>query len=124
MQVIIILPIYMKKYKKESAVIALGIFLLAFPFFVFGDVSIPNPLGYDTFGEVINAIVVFIRNVALAIAPIIFIIAGLMYFFAGGNPEQAKKATDLIKWAVIGLVIILIANGVTAVITNIMGVNN
>jgi len=102
------------------------LFVLLFfcPFLVFGQTTIPNPLGYDTFGEVINAIVVFIRNVALALAPVVFILAGMKYFLSGGNPEEAKKATDLIKWAIIGLVIILIANGITAVITDIMGVDN
>jgi len=54
----------------------------------------------------------------------IFIIAGLKYYFAGGSPEKVKGATDLVKYAIIGLVIILIANGITAVIKDIMGVSN
>jgi len=116
------LLIYIKKNSMWKKLIF--IFLLFCPFLVLGQTTIPNPLGYDTFGEVINAIVVFIRNVALALAPVVFIVAGLRYFLSGGNPEEAKKATELIKWAIIGLVIILIANGITAVITDIMGVNN
>lgn len=86
-------------------------------------VEITNPLGYNSLGDLIHGVVSFITNVALVIAPIIFIIAGLMYYFAGGSPEKAKDATNLIKYAIIGLVIILIANGITAVIKDIMGVN-
>ncbi len=97
--------------------------VLLLPFFALAQTSIPNPLGYDSFPALINGIVSFIRNLALIIAPIIFLIAGFMYYFSAGNPEKANKATDLIKWAVVGLVIILIANGITAVITNIMGVD-
>ncbi len=114
----------MKKYKKEIKVIILGILVFLLPLYVFGQVTIPNPIGYNSIGELIHGVVNFIRNVALMIAPIIFIIAGLMYYFAGGNPEQAKKATNLIKYAIIGLVIILIANGITAVIKDIMGVSD
>ncbi len=113
--------IFMRRYKN----ILIPIFLLVvlfFPFYVFG-VTIPNPLGHDTFGDLIHAIVSFVRNVALMIAPIIFIIAGLMYYFAGGSPEKAKDATNLIKWALVGLAIILVANGITAVIKDIMGVD-
>ena len=98
------------------------VFLL--PVLVFGQVTIDNPLGHNTFGELIHAIVSFIRNLALMIAPIIFIVAGVMYYFSGGNPDKAKQATDLIKWALIGLVIILIANGITAVVKDIMGLDD
>jgi type IV secretory pathway VirB2 component (pilin) len=109
----------MKKYKN-----IIWLLLLCVPFFVVAQVTIPNPIGYNSVGELIHGVVNFIRNVALMIAPIIFIIAGLMYYFAGGNPEKAKDATNLIKYAIIGLVIILIANGITAVIKDIMGVSN
>lgn len=110
---------YMKNYKKT----VLTFIILFIPFLALAQVTIQNPIGYSSLGELIHGIVSFIRNVALMIAPIIFIIAGLMYYFAGGNPEKAKNATNLIKYAIIGLVIILIANGITAVIKDIMGVN-
>ncbi len=116
------LQIFMKKNKKNILKSLIPLFLMTMPVIVLGQVEVPNPIGYDTFGDLMHAIVSFIRNVALMIAPIIFIIAGLMYYFAGGDPEKAKKATDTIKWTLLGLVIILIANGITAVIKDIMGV--
>jgi len=109
----------MRKYQKNIIIS----FILAsafFPVFVFG-IEIPNPIEHESLEDLIHAIVSFIRNVALALAPIIFIFAGLKYYFAGGSPEKAKEATNLIKWALIGLVIILIANGITAVIRDVMG---
>jgi hypothetical protein len=112
----------MKKYKKYLPLFfSLGLFI---PFLIFAQTTVPNPLKYDTFAELVNAIVVFIRNLALVAAPIIFIIAGLRYYLAAGNPQEAQKATEMIKWAVIGLVIILIANGITSVIVSVMGVDS
>jgi hypothetical protein len=110
-------------YKKSLKTILL-IALFIIPLFVLGQVSIPNPISHNTFGELIHAVVSFIRNVALMIAPILFILAGLKYYFAGGDPAKANEATNMIKWTIIGLAIILVANGITAVIKDIMGVSN
>ncbi len=114
------LQFFMKKYSGELVLVFITLIII--PFCV-AAVEIINPIPCNDIPCLLNTVVSFIRNVALMIAPIIFIIAGLMYYFAGGNPEQAKKATNLIKYAIIGLVIILIANGITAVIKDIMGVN-
>ncbi len=111
----------MKKHKQKLQITAV-LFLLFVPMFVIGQIEIPNPLEHEDFETLIDAIVSFILRVALVIAPIILIIAGLMYYIAGGDPEKAKTATNMIKWTLIGLVIILIANGITAVIKDIMGV--
>ncbi len=112
----------MKKYKKE-VIIFLALFAVLLPFLVLGQVEIKNPIDHDTFSELVTAIIKFVRNIALVAAPIVFIFAGLKYYFAAGNPEQVKSATDLIKWAVIGLVIILIAEGISMVIRGVMGVD-
>ncbi len=116
------LQIYMKKHKREI-IIFLGLLVFLLPFLVLGQVTIDNPIKHGTFSELVTAIIGFIRTIALVAAPIVFIIAGLMYYMAAGNPEQVKKATDLMKWAAIGLVIILIAEGISMVIRGVMGVD-
>ncbi len=118
MLVLSTLLIIMKKYNK----LFLLLFLIVTPLVVLG-VTIPNPIGYSSFEELIHAIVSFIRNVALVIAPILFIYAGVKFYFAAGDPGKAKEAADVIKWTAIGLVVILVANGITAVIKDVMGVN-
>lgn len=117
-----ILQTFMKKHKKKL-IIFLSLLVIVVPFLALGQVRIDNPIEHDTFSELITAIIKFIRTLALVAAPIIFIIAGLMYYLAAGNPEQVKKATDLMKWAAIGLVIILIAEGISMVIRGVMGVD-
>lgn len=93
------------------------------PFLAFGDaITIENPLEYDSIEAIISAVVSFITMVAFAIAPIIFIWGGFKFFFAGGDPGKAKEATNLIKWAVIGLAIIIVANGIILVIKDVIGV--
>ncbi len=119
MLVLNILLIIMKKYNK----LFLLFFFLIIPLVVMSQVTIPPPTGHTSLEELIHDIVSFIRNVALVIAPILFIYAGAKFYFAAGDPGKAKEAADVIKWTAIGLVVILVANGITAVIKDVMGVN-
>ncbi len=99
-------------------------FISFIPFLIFaesGDIEIPNPLQYDTLEELVQAIITFIRNVALIIAPVIFIYSGFQYYMAAGEPNKAQEAANTIKWAIIGLAIILIAEGIAYVIIDVMG---
>ncbi len=67
--------------------------------------------------EDIRVTIAKIINLVLEFLGVIFIIltiyAGFQYMTAAGNKEQTEKALSLIKNAVIGLVIILMAWGIT-----------
>ncbi len=99
--------------------------ILLFPAVVFGDngMTIVDPLGGIGLQGLIDNIVNFITFLAIIIAPLIFIYAGFQYYAAAGNPEEAKKAANTMKWAVIGLVIIFIANGLVSIIQDVIGVS-
>lgn len=67
-------------------------------------------------------IIVAIIQVALSLLGIIFLIiivfAGYSWMTAAGNEEAVKKAQDMIKRAIIGLVIVLMAYAITYFIFN------
>ena len=96
------------------------------PFLVFGTATtsavLENPIEHGSIPEIIDAFVDFMTMVAFAIAPIIFIWAGFKFYFAGGDPNKAKEAISLVKWAVVGLAIIIVANGIIYVIQDILDV--
>lgn len=50
-----------------------------------------------------------ILGVAGSIALLVFVIGGVLYITSGGASEKVKKATSLLKGAVVGLAIILLA---------------
>jgi len=79
-----------------------------------------NPLACDTIPECIEKIINFIFWVALAIVPIIIIIAGFLFLTSGGNPEKVQTAKRIIFWAVIGLAIILFAKGIISLIKSVI----
>jgi len=102
----------------------LSIFLLSillFPQIVLGQIEIKNPLGADTFEEIIARITNFIFSIALVVAPIMILIAGFLFITAGGSPEQVSRAKRIILWTVVGVVVIALAQGLANVIKSILG---
>jgi len=84
--------------------------------------QICNPLQYDSFKDLASAINRFIFILAMALAPILFVIAGTMIVTAGGNPLQVQKAQKIMIYTAVGLVVILLAQAFVAVLKNVIGV--
>ncbi len=82
-------------------------------------VEIDNPIEWDNFTDLAYAIIKFIFNIALAVVPIMFIIAGLFFITAAGDPEKIKKAKDMVLWTIIGFMVILMATGIIQAIQEI-----
>ncbi len=68
----------------------------------------------------VNKVVNEIFGVIGIVALVIFIIAGLYYVFAIGKEEYVKKAKDMMKYTVIGIVIIFAAYAITNFIVTIV----
>lgn len=96
-------------------------FLLLLPFVVKG-ATIQNPIGFDTLGELATALIDFALLITIPISGVLFLIAAFYYLSAGANPENVNKAKSIIVWTIVGIVIILIAGGISALIKNILQV--
>jgi len=77
-----------------------------------GTIIIDNPIKHKTFEELINAIIVFLRNLALVVTPLIFVFAGYQFVMSQGDPAKVKTAQQMMLWASVGLGLILIAEGI------------
>jgi uncharacterized membrane protein len=100
-------------------------FLLIFsflPLYTNGQVSIENPLKYDTFDKLIDAFINFIFWVGIAIAPIMVLIAGFNFMTAGGDVKKVDTAKKILLYTAIGLAVILMAKGLIGVLNQILGV--
>lgn len=82
-------------------------------------IEIPNPLKYDTFQELINAVINFLFMIALGIAPIMIIIAGFYFITAAGDPAKITIAKNIILYTLIGLLIVFLARGLIALFQSI-----
>lgn len=84
--------------------------------------EIPNPLkgGVTDLGGLVKVLAQWLFNLAIPIAVIMIIYAGVLFLTARGNPTTVTKAKDVLKYAVVGLVIILIGSGFVTLIQSIL----
>jgi len=97
---------------KKALVAVYGLSLLALPL-------IASAQGTDpvvAICNVLNVIKDIILAVGLGIAVILLIIGGINYMTAGGDAEKAKSARGMIINAIIGIVIILAAAFILALV--------
>lgn len=87
-----------------------------------GKICIPNPLKAKSFEELILNIVSFLVRIAIPIMTLMIIIGGFYFVTAGGDPQKISQGKQLIKWALIGFIIILLAEGIIAAVKEILGI--
>jgi len=97
------------------------IFLLLIPFIVSAQtINIENPLGDRTLQDVLNSIIAWIFTLSLAIAVIMYIIAGYRFITAVGDPQKIDTAKKMVLWASIGLGVVVASRGIIAIIEKII----
>ncbi len=83
-----------------------------------------NPIGVENFQDLINIIGRWIFNLAIPIAVIIIIYAGVLMLTAGGVPAQFQKGAKALWYAVLGLAVVLIGKGFVTLIQSILSLRN
>ena len=85
------------------------------------DVTLPNPLGTtETVGGVIGIIIGALQLISAPLVALMVLVGGYQMLFSGGNPEKFKMGKKIILYAVIGYAILLIAEGVDNIITELL----
>jgi hypothetical protein len=84
-------------------------------------IVICNPLQACDIQELIENLFNFIFVVAIAIVPIMIIVAAFYFLTSGGDPEKVRAAKKVLIYACIGLFIILLAKGIISVIKTVIG---
>ncbi len=100
-------------------------FLLALPLpflnQAFGaQITIPNPLNYDSVEELIKAIIDFLWTLALVLVPLLVVIAGFLFITAGGDPQKVTNAKRMITYIIVGFLVIASAKGLITLIQTVI----
>ena len=86
--------------------------------------GIPNPIDTTSFTVLLERIIGYLIVIGAPILALMVLYGGFMILTAGGNPEKFKTGKDVILYAVIGYVIILVSWGVIYIIGEILGAPN
>lgn len=87
-------------------------------------VQVPDPLSGANVPSLIGSIVRTFVGIAGSIALAIFVWGGLSYIFSGGESSKVKAATEMLRNAAIGIVLIFGAYMLTATIINAILIQN
>jgi len=76
-------------------------------------VWILNPLKIDTVQGLIDLVLNWLLMIAIPLSTIVILYGAMLFMIYGSVPAKRKKARDVILYAVIGIVILLLAKGIS-----------
>jgi len=103
--------------------------ILLLPSLALAQTTIRNPLAniktpkgdsVDTFFEFTDFIIGFISGLIAFTAMIAIIVSGYQMVFSGGNEEKIKIAKQRMLWAVMGVVVVLLAYSIVQILLRII----
>ncbi|HVM76809.1 MAG TPA: pilin [Candidatus Paceibacterota bacterium] len=84
-------------------------------------VTLTNPLGGQTFSQVVSNVIGFIFwDIATPLVVIMVLVGAFQLMTSAGNPEKASQGRKTIMYAAIGFGIALIASGISSLIQSIL----
>src|SRR3989344_3679166 len=92
--------------------------LLVLPSTTLGIAFPPEPTGGANLDAVINGILTVVWMVFVAIAIILFIVAGIKILTAEGDPNELATARRFVYWGVVGVAVALISFSIVTVVQN------
>jgi membrane-associated HD superfamily phosphohydrolase len=85
------------------------------------DVPLQSQLRTLSVMDTLEIIADWIFYILLFVAAIFIVIAGVNFVTAQGDPEKVKKARDMVMYAVIGIIVALLARGIVALVNVAVG---
>lgn len=102
--------------KKLSALISTGLLtVLLVPMLALANAGPIEPATTTTLWEAIDNLTNWFYGIFLALAVIMVVYAGFMFLTAGGDVEKITKARNALMYAVIGVVIALLAKSIVPI---------
>ena len=83
--------------------------------------EVPDVATQQTLGQGITGIINFFLGILGLIAVAFLIYAGVLMVTAGGNEDQVGKAKTIITYAVVGLIIIILAYSIVQFVISVLG---
>ncbi len=74
----------------------------------------------DDFTAAVNKVALFMFNLLMALAVVFLIVAALFYLTAAGNQAQLDKAKNTLVYAIVAIVIGLIAGGIATFVHGLL----
>ena len=112
--------------KSLPIIVVCAILLIAIPVIASAaGIELKSPLSCDgrdcTLIDIINKIIHFVMWVGSGVAVIMIAWSAILYITAGTSEEKVTKARKNLMWTLIGLAILLAAEGIISIIQETLG---
>lgn len=87
-------------------------------------ITISSPISATTFDQLMKQITDVASAIVGGLAVVMFIVAGILFLAAAGEPERLAKARHAFIWGVIGVAVAIGAQMFVAIINGILQVKN
>lgn len=75
----------------------------------------------ETLTTIVDRITSWLLKAAFVVAPTMFVIAGLLFYGAGGDSSKVKLAKKIALWSFVGLMLILFSRAFESLLNYILG---
>ena len=93
---------------------------IAFPAFSSGAMPTADD-GFNYLALALNKGMYWLATFAFLIAGIMIIVAGIKFMIAGGDEEKRRGAKHTLIFAVVGVVVVILAQNIVTVVKNFFG---
>jgi exosome complex RNA-binding protein Rrp42 (RNase PH superfamily) len=83
-------------------------------------VTLTDPLNHATLSTVLKNVTTFLQVIGAPIAVIMVLVGAFQMMTSAGEPEKYTKGKTTITWAAIGFAVVLLASGISTLISNIL----
>ncbi len=104
----------------KKIIIAASVAMLALPLvsLAFTPGNIPNTVSTLSVNQLIDILFSILWPVIIAFAIIMFILAGISFFNAQGDPDKVATARNQVLWGIVGMVVALLAFSIPFIVRN------
>ena len=85
-----------------------------------GQVNPPSPKGLHEWMTTLNDILRWVYTIVLVLSIVMGLYAAFLYVTAGGEQAKVKKASGVLMYAVIGIVIAVLAFSITKIVGSLI----
>ncbi len=87
----------------------------------FGFLALPSLIFAQDLGDMALAAARTALSVATGVVVVMWVVTGIMFLLAAGAPERLKSAKIGLLAAVIGTVVVIVANGAVGLVSGVFG---
>ncbi len=109
------------KSVNKILIAVLGTVVILTPVLVLAQATLDNPIDFETFPDLFEAIAMGVLAIIGGISTIMVIWAGILYLTSAGSPEKMGTARKALMYAIIGIVVASGAAAIVAFIKTTMG---